>query len=147
VTEHIGGHGGPEDFIDSERYFARYRPRMSVLWWVRKRSYLLFILRELSSVAIAWFVVFLLLAVRAVGQDESAYERFLDLAGQPWVVTINVLALAFVLLHVVTWFDLTPKAMVARIGGRRVPGWAILASQYVGLAVVSGFVYWLLVRA
>src|SRR6266571_6775155 len=45
-----------------------YRPRMSVFWWVGRRSYLLFVLRELSSVFVAWSVVFLLLLVHAVGQ-------------------------------------------------------------------------------
>ena len=38
-----------------------YRRRMSVFWWVGRRSYLIFVLRELTSVFVAWSVVFLLL--------------------------------------------------------------------------------------
>jgi hypothetical protein len=37
--------------------------------------------------------------------------------------------------------------MVLRLGGRRVPGLVIIAAQYAGLAVVSGFIYWLVVLA
>ena len=43
-----------------------YRPRVSRFWWLRRRSYLLFVLRELSSVFVAWFVVYLLLLVENV---------------------------------------------------------------------------------
>ena len=45
---------------------------MSTYWWLEKRAYLLFILRELSSVFVAWFVVFLLLLVAAVSQGRRA---------------------------------------------------------------------------
>ena len=123
-----------------------YRPRISTWWWTRKRSYTVFVLRELSSVFIAWFVVFLILLVRAVGQSEAAYRRFLDWAASPWVIALNVLALLFVLLHTVTWFSLTPQAMVVRIDDRKVPAFHILAGQYTGLVVVSLFILWLVTR-
>ena len=53
-------------------------------------------MRELSSIFIAWFVVYLLLLVYAVGQGEAAYQRFLDWASTPWVIALNVVALVFV---------------------------------------------------
>jgi fumarate reductase subunit C len=123
-----------------------YRPRVSTWWWTKKRSYTVFVLRELSSVFIAWFVVYLILFVRAVGQSEAAYQRFLDWGSAPWLIGLNVLALAFVLLHTVTWFSLTPQAMEVRIDDWKVPGFHILAGQYTGLVVVSGFVFWLVTR-
>ena len=120
-----------------------YRPRISTWWWTRKRSYIVFVLRELSSVFIAWFVVFLVLLVYAIGQSEAAYRNFLDWASAPWVIALNVLSLLFVLLHTVTWFALTPQAMEVRIDDWKVPGFHILAGQYTGLVVVSLFVLWL----
>ena len=120
-----------------------YRRRVPVLWWLRKRTYFVFVMRELSSIFIAWLVLYLLLFVRAVGNGEAAYEEFLDDAAAPWLVAINVIAFAFVVLHTVTWFSLTPQAMVVRLRGRQVPGVAIIAAQYAGLAVVSAFVAWL----
>ena len=124
-----------------------YHPPVSRLWWLHRRSYLLFVLRELSGIFIAWFVVFLLLFVRAVGRGEDAYERFLDWAANPFVVALNVVTLAFVLLHAVTWFNLAPQAMVVRMGGRRVPPRVIVMSQYVAWAVISAVLAWLLVSA
>jgi fumarate reductase subunit C len=123
-----------------------YRRPVSTWWWLRKRSYFVFVMRELSSIFIAWLVVYLLLLVAAVGRGQSAYENFLDFAANPVVVVLNVVAFAFVVLHTVTWFSLTPKAMDARLGGRPVPPAAVIASQYVGLAVVSAFVIWLVTR-
>ncbi len=123
-----------------------YRPRISTWWWTRKRTYFVFVMRELSSIFVAWFVVYLLLFVYAVGRGEAAYQRFLDWASSPWVTVLNVVALVFVLLHTVTWFDLTPQAMALRVMGRKVPAWQVIVGQYAGLAVVSGFVFWLVTR-
>jgi len=123
-----------------------YRPRVSTWWWTRKRTYLLFVMRELSSIFIAWFVAFLLLFVAAVGRGEADYQRFLDWAAAPWVIVLNVVALIFVLLHTVTWFALTPQAMAVRMMGQKVPSFHIIAGQYTGLVVVSAFVLWLVTR-
>jgi fumarate reductase subunit C len=120
-----------------------YRRPISTWWWLRKRSYFMFVMRELSSIFVAWFVVYLLLFIRAVGRGESAYDDFLDWAGSPVVVVLNVVAFAFIVLHAVTWFSLTPQAMEVRVRGTRVPAGVIIASQYLGLAVVSAFVFWL----
>ena len=124
----------------------RYHPPVPVLWWTRKASYLVFVLRELSSLFVAWLVLYLLLFVRAVGRGEEAYGEFLDWAASPWLVVLNVMAFAFVVLHTITWFALTPAAMVLVVGGRRVPSAAIIGGLYVALAVVSAVVYWLVAR-
>ena len=123
-----------------------YRRPISIWWWTRRRTYFVFVMRELSSIFVAWFVVFLLLLISAVGRGEAAYQDFLDFAANPAVVALNVVTLAFVVLHTVTWFSLTPKAMGVRAGGRPVPAAAVIASQYVGLAVVAAFVVWLVSR-
>ena len=123
-----------------------YRAPVSTWWWLSRPSYVAFILRELSSVFVAWSVVFLALLLRAVGRGPGAYADFLDWAGTPWVVVLNVVTLAFVGYHAVTWFRLTPAAVAVRLRGRRVPGAVIAASAYAAWVVVSAFVAWLLLR-
>jgi fumarate reductase subunit C len=117
-----------------------------VWWWTRKRTYFLFVMRELSSLFIAWLVLYLLLLIRAVDRGPAAYADFLDRAASPWLVVLNVVAFGFLLLHTVTWFSLTPQAMVVSVRGRRVPAAAIIAGQYAVLVVVSALVYWLVTR-
>lgn len=123
-----------------------YRKPVSTWWWLRKRSYFIFVMRELSSLFVAWLVLYLLLFVRAVFQGEDEYLAFLDRASSGWLLVLNVVALGFVVLHTVTWFGVTPQAMDLRLRGRKVPKSVILGAQYVALAVVSGFVFWLVAR-
>ena len=120
-----------------------YRRPISTWWWLKRRTYFVFVMRELSSVFVAWLVVYLLLFIRAIARGSTAYEDFLDWADSPWLVVLNVAAFLFVLLHTITWFSLTPQAMDLRMRGTRVPAALIIVGQYVGLAVVSGFVFWL----
>ena len=121
-----------------------HRKRISTYWWLERPSYFLFILRELSSLAVAWFVAWLLLLVRAVSGGAAAYQRFLEWNGHPLVLALNVACFAFVCLHAVTWFNLAPQAMVVHVAGRRVPGWIIAASNYAALVFTTAAVVALL---
>jgi fumarate reductase subunit C len=121
-----------------------FRRRMSTYWWLQRWVYLAFILRELSSIFIAWFVVYLLLLVRAVSQGDSRYQQFLAWSGSPVVLLLNFVSLGFVVFHAITWFNLAPAAMVVRVRGERVPGRWITASNYLACAVSTALVVWLL---
>jgi fumarate reductase subunit C len=123
-----------------------YQRPVHLFWWLERRSYLLFVLRELSSVFVAWSVVFLLLLVNAVSDGPASYERFLDWSGQWWVLVINVVAMLFLLLHVVTWFGLAPRAMVIKMRGSRVPPRQIVAAHYLLWLLLSAFIAWLVLR-
>jgi len=119
-----------------------YRPRMSTYWWLKRWAYVLFILRELSSVFVAWFVVYLLLLVRAVSQGEGSYQEFLDWSSGAGVLVLNVVSFAFVVLHAVTWFKAAPQAMVVRIGGQRVAPALVAAAHYAAWAAASALLTW-----
>ena len=123
-----------------------YRPRMSTYWWLGRWPYLKFILRELSSVFVAWFVVLTLLQISALRRGPAAYGAFQAWLRNPFVVILNVLAFFFVLFHAVTWFNLAPKAMAVRLGGRRVPSVLIAAPNYIAWFVISAALAWLLLR-
>jgi fumarate reductase subunit C len=124
-----------------------YRPKVPRFWWAHRRSYLLFILRELSSLFVAWFVAFLLGLVFAVGEGEAAYRDFLGLAAHPVVVAVNLVALAFLVLHAVTFFQAAPQTTVVRLRGRRVPPAALAVPIFGGWVMVSAFLIWLVVLA
>jgi fumarate reductase subunit C len=121
-----------------------YRTRTSTWWWLGRWSYVAFILRESSSVFVAWFIVFLLLLIGALGRGEEDYARFLDWSRNPVVLGLNVLSLFFLVFHAVTWFNLAPQAMAVRLRGRRVPGAWIAAANFLAWALVSALAAWLI---
>ena len=123
---------------------ARQQP-VSRGWWLERGSYFMFMMRELSCVFIAWFVVFLLLLVRAVSRGEAFYEHFLQRAAAPGIIVLNVVSLVFVVYHAVTFFNAAPQAMVVSAGGKRVPPAFIGVSHYAAWVVISAMVAWLLV--
>jgi succinate dehydrogenase subunit C len=123
-----------------------WRRPISTWWWLRKRTYFVFVMRELSSLFVAWFVLYLLLLIRAISRGDAAYQDFLDGADSPVVVVINVVGFVFIVLHAVTWFSLTPQAMALRVRGKPVPAPLVIGAQYAGLAVVSAFIWWLVTK-
>jgi fumarate reductase subunit C len=123
-----------------------YHRPISTFWWLERRSYLIFVLRELSSVFVAWFVVYLLVLINAIHAGAAEYQRFLDWSASPWVLGLNLVALLFVLLHAVTWFGLAPKAIVVRIRGRRVPPRVIVAAHYLLWLLLSAVSAWVILR-
>lgn len=123
-----------------------YRARVSTYWWLWKWSYLKFVLRELSSVFVAWFVLATLLQVRSLSLGPQAYERFQEWLKNPVVIALNAVSLFFVLVHAVTWFNLAPRAMVVRVGGKRVPEGLVAGANYVAWIAVSSVIAWLVLR-
>jgi fumarate reductase subunit C len=127
-------------------YHPRWlRRRPSTYWWMERPAYLAFITRELSSIFIAWFVVYLLLFVRAVARGAASYTEFFAWSRHPVVFVLNVITLFFVLFHAVTWFNLAPKAMVVHVGHKRLPASLISGSNYAAWVVATALVVWLLV--
>ncbi|MBI4595407.1 MAG: fumarate reductase subunit C [Candidatus Tectomicrobia bacterium] len=123
-----------------------YRPRMSVWWWLKKWSYTKFILRELTSLAVAYFAVIILLAVWSLASGPEFYNRFMArMASRPFFV-LNMIAFFMVLFHSVTWLNLAPKAMLVSLKGKRVSDRLIIMANYGAWAVVTIMVAWFLVR-
>jgi fumarate reductase subunit C len=121
-----------------------YRTRVSTYWWLLRLNYVRFILRELSSIFVASFVVITLMQVRALALGPGPYAEFQEWLRTPIVVIWNVISFLFVVYHTVTWFNLTPRAMTVRLGGKRLPDLLIAGSNYVVWLVVSGIVAWLI---
>jgi fumarate reductase subunit C len=123
-----------------------YRPHVSVYWWLGEWHYLKFILREISSVFVAVFVVETLLLIHALRQGPAAYEHYLRCMRNPAILVLNIVSLFFVVFHTITWLNLAPSAMPVRLGGKRVPDFLVAAPSYIAWIVVSAVVTWLLLR-
>src|SRR5678816_1073511 len=129
--------------INPTEYLPRsYHAHVSTYWWLKRWAYLKFILREASSVFVAWTVVMTLLQIRALARGPGDYAEFQNWLRSPLLLALNAVSLAFVVFHAVTWFNLAPKAMVIRLRGKRLPNLAIAGPNFAAWLVISAAVTW-----
>jgi fumarate reductase subunit C len=124
-----------------------YHRPVSKLWWLERRSYLLFVIREMTSVFVAGYCVFLLYGLYRLGEGPTAYAAWLESLQSPLSIALHLVALVFVLYHTITWFNLTPKIMVVQIGEEQVSPLLVAGGVYAGSIVVTSLVLWLLLRS
>src|SRR2546422_1334095 len=86
-----------------------YHTRVSTYWWLARWAYVKFILREASSVFVAWIVVVTLLQIRALTRGPADYAELQNSLRSPLLLTLNAVSLAFVIFHAVTWFNLADR--------------------------------------
>ncbi len=122
-----------------------YRPRMPIFWWLKKLPYTKFILREMTSLAVVYAVVLLLLQLVALSRGEAAYTRFLDVLRRPGLLAVHTVVLLGLVFHTVTWLNLAPRALVLRLRGKKVPDRLILAGHYLAWLAVTALIAWGLV--
>jgi fumarate reductase subunit C len=73
-----------------------YRKRVSTYWWLERWEYLRFVLREISSVFVAWFVLLTLIQLYAISRGSQAYDEFQDFLKNPFVLALNIISFFFV---------------------------------------------------
>ena len=123
-----------------------YYPKLSATWWLRRATYFRFMLRELSSVFIAIFLVIFLVQLYQLSRGPGAYVAFLETLRSPGWVIFHVVALAFALYHTVTWFNVAGVVQVVRLGERQVPPKLVVAANYGVWAVITVILAWFLLK-
>ena len=125
-----------------------YRKDVSTWWWLGRWPYLKFILREISSVFVAWSVVVLLLQLRSLSRGPQAYADFEKWLRNPLILLLNLITLFFVVFHAVTWFNRAQRdgssfsrqtragifdheRKLRRMGGN-LPGCSLVSGEVVG---------------
>ena len=94
---------------------------MSAYWYFDRWPYLKFMLREASSLFVAWFAVVILLQLHALISGPTAYANFERWLATPVVFIVNVIAFVFICFHAVTWFMLVPRVMARQVLGKPTP--------------------------
>ena len=122
---------------------STYHRPVSNTWWLKRKTYILFMIRELTSVFVAGYCIFLLVLVYNLTQGADAYGDFMAALKSPISVALHLITLIFVLYHTITWFNLTPKILVLYRGEDRIPQGLIAGAFYAGWVVASAIVAWL----
>ena len=106
-------------------------------WRLKRKPYVLFMTRELTSIFVAGYCIFLLVFVYKLTQGADIYGNFIDVLKSPSSVALHLITLAFVLYHTITWFNLTPKILVLYKGEERISQGLVAGTFYAGWIVVS----------
>ena len=122
-----------------------YEQPVPTIWWLKRRAYFLFILRELTSVFIAVYLILFLILLYQLSLGRLAYETYLGFLATPGMKAFHVVALVAALYHTVTWFGLLPNIIVVRFGEYRVPSKLIVGANYVPWIAVSALIVLILV--
>src|SRR5260370_7437638 len=72
-----------------------YRKRVSTYWWLQRWEDLRFVLREVSSVFVAFFVVTTLLQLYAFSRGPEASAHFQTALNNPSVIAFNAFPFSF----------------------------------------------------
>lgn len=113
-------------------------------WFLRTHAYRMFMLREMTSVCIAGYLVYLIWWLNRFSQDGAeGYEALLSFVRHPVSIGMHSIALIAAAWHSITWFNLTPLVMPMRIGDDKVPNAVIsIATGFGPWLVLTGFILW-----
>lgn len=106
-------------------------------WWLRRPRYLVYMIRELTSLFVILYCALLVAGLIRLAQGQAAWDGFVAALSSPLVELLQLLCLAFATFHSITWFGVAPKAMPLRVKGERVPPLTIVAAHYAVWAAVS----------
>lgn len=131
----------------TESKVSEYRRPMKATWFLHNRYLVLFMIREITSLFVAAYCVFLLAMLFRASQGPDAFHHFFETLKRPGAIAFHLIALAFVLFHSITWFNLTPKVVILWQGEEKVAPHIIKGMHYGLWAVMSVIVLVLLAVA
>lgn len=107
-------------------------------WWRKNPYFVRYMLREGTALVVAAYAMLLLAGLLSLAGGEAAYNCWLALLRHPLSIVLHLLALAAMVYHTWSWFDIMPKTMPPiYAGGKRVAGHIITATGVAAAAVVT----------
>jgi fumarate reductase subunit C len=109
-------------------------------WYMTNKRYFAYMVREMTAVFAALWVILFLVQIPAMGAGREnlvAHQSWLEFIHAPGWVLFNVIAFALVGYHSLTWFRLMGTVMWMRFGKAPVPANLIVTSMFIAWALVS----------
>lgn len=131
----------------SERREPRsFYPTISPTWWLKKRSYFMFMMREFSSVFVAAFVLLFMYELFLLSKGPETFNLFQESLRRPLFLLFYAIALIFAIYHTVTWFGVLSRIQVVRIGSWTLPPIFVTLSAFGAWFAISAAVAWYFVK-
>ncbi len=123
-----------------------YISPITATWWLKKRPYTLFMVRELTAVFVGVYALLLLVMLYRASQGPIEFALFVEGLKSPLSIVLHIAVLIMAMYHSITFFNLSGAVMRIWRGEERVPGVMIVAPNYVAWIAVSVVVAWIAIK-
>ena len=106
-------------------------------WYMEKPFYQRYMLRELTCVPIALYVLNLMAGVVALAGSLFQWQAWVQMQKTPLMLLLVVFALVGAVFHTLTWFETTPKVMKVQRGDQFLPEKYILGAHWAVFALLA----------
>ena len=134
---------GREVSAESPAGPTTYRQHLPGDWFLRRRGYVLYVVREFTAIPIAAWMVWFLVEIWRLKDGRAGYHSHLSGA----FIAFSVVCLGFALWHSYTFLSLSGLIMRIPLGDRTVPARAIAGGAFGGLLIASAIIIGLLIWA
>jgi len=112
-------------------------------WWLRKRHYFLYVVREFTALPMALWLLWLLYEIKSASAGPAGYQP----PKSPAFVVFSVVCLAFSVYHSYTFLKLAGVIMHLKVFDKPVPSRAIVLTMFslwaLATIVIGGVLIWL----
>jgi fumarate reductase subunit C len=115
---------------------ATYPWKMPGDWWTKNSRYFLYMIRELTAVFAALWVVWFLIQVPDMGSPQKHAAWLASVKSPGWLL-FSLVSLLFVLYHAWTWIKLMGTVMYMRMGKNVATGSAVSSTMLILWAIAS----------
>jgi fumarate reductase subunit C len=106
-------------------------------WWLKNNRYIMYMIRELTAVFAALWVVIFLAQIAMNGRDVAKWQASLSAATSPGWLVFSVIAFIFVMYHAWTAFTATSTLMYIRVGKAPIPPGTVNGSMFIAWLVAT----------
>lgn len=117
-----------------------YKRTIPNTWWLKQRSTILFMIRESSSIFVAFYAFCLLGQLCALSKSAESYNALLAKSLSGGSLVLHLVMVSFVLYHTVTWFKISGRIFGS---GPLSPGAVTAVNYVVWIAASIGIFYWI----
>lgn len=109
-------------------------------WFMDHPYYRQYMVRELTSVFDGLYCINLLVGLIQLTQGAQAWQGWLAWQANPLIILFTVVTLGMTILHVTTYFDMTPRVLPQKLR-KKVADHIVNKMMYVSWACVSLIIF------
>ena len=114
-----------------------YVREITSTWWLANKFHKFYMLREATAVFMLLFSFIILKGVVALKTGPEEFSLFIEFLKSPLIILLNIITLIALMIHAVTFFNMSPKTVRLEIAKKKVEDSLLVKIEWVGFVVVT----------